>query len=58
MHQLILQLAESCPNLRELDHRVLYEKYDVFKRIVISRHGMEEIVSYSVLRPQPWSVSF
>jgi hypothetical protein len=57
MHQLIHQIAESCPNLRELDHRVLYEKYDAFKRIVISRQGMEEIVSYSVLRPQPQLVS-
>jgi hypothetical protein len=51
MHQLILQLAESCPTLRELDHRVLYEKYDAFKRIVISRQ--EDDVTYSVLRPQP-----
>jgi hypothetical protein len=55
MHQLILQLAESCPNLREVDHRILSEKYDGFKRIVISR---EDSVIYSVLRPQPRLVSF
>jgi hypothetical protein len=50
MHQLIHQLAEICPNLLELDHRVLYDKYDAFKRIVISRRNGRN-VSYSVLRP-------
>ena len=54
MHQLVHQLAERCPNLRELDHRVLYDKYGAFKRIVISRrNAKEEFVSYNVLKPWP-----
>lgn len=59
MHQLVLHLAESCPNLRELDHRVWYPKYGAFKRIVIgSEDAAEGIVSYNVTKPQPRSVKF
>ena len=54
MHELIIELVQNCPSLIEVDHRDFYEKYDAFRRIVITRTGDNgEHVSYGVSRPNP-----
>ena len=53
MHHLINNLAFMCPSLRELDHEVHYDKYNAYKRILISRQGEEgEVISYQVTKPR------
>lgn len=53
MHHLINNLAFKCPSLRELDHQVLYDKCNAYKRILISRQGEEgEVINYYVTKPR------
>ncbi|TFK59645.1 hypothetical protein BDN72DRAFT_822099 [Pluteus cervinus] len=37
MHQVIMQLVQICPRLRELDHCDWYDKFRAYRRIVIER---------------------
>lgn len=54
LHEMIMEIARTCPHLRELDHCDLYDKYYAYKRITFKREGEEgENVSYSVTKPLP-----
>lgn len=53
LHEILMEITLSCPNLRELDHCDIYDKHEAYKRITFKREGEEgEKVSYTVTKPR------
>jgi len=51
---MLMDLVETCPHLRELDHSGIYDKHEAYKRITFKREGEGgEKVSYTVTKPPP-----
>jgi hypothetical protein len=57
LHEMLMQITQTCPRLRELDHCDFYDKYEAYRRITLKREGEEgEKVSYTTTKPLPGSV--
>jgi len=54
LHDMLMEIMLTCPQLRELDHCDFYGKHEAYKRIAFKRQGKEgEKISYTITKPRP-----